>query len=366
MAPSKSTSSALTVALFCLCAIGLAGPAVAGPRRSSRLIKQGIALHNSASYEQAIRLYQDAYQDDPRLTKALLLIGASYLNLGRAEEVLEFYERYEQKERRLRPADQERLRGYYDEAAIKLQLDYDADPRRVELLLFAGRAHHDLGRLEEALIRYERFAREAPPGDRHRERLRGYYEQALGDLRHKFAESRRPELLLLLGRVCTDLGREEEAANYAEHYRQLRPPTASHAAPVAFGPPAPPRPALPTRLHEFAPSLQSPPPQVRPPRSRPVWRVATGAAFSAVGLGVAGLGISALAVDGSCIQPPGQTCQLDYATQGIGAGLLVGGLLVTIGGAALIAIPGPWPAKSPRLGLGIGPTGAGLSLAGVF
>lgn len=345
MARSRSTSSLpvrlAAVALLCfLCPLAATGaPAAPVDHRSSRLVKQGIALHNGGAYDKAIRLFQQAFKDDPRLTKTLLLIGASYLNLGRAEEVLDYYERYEREEKHLRPEDHERLRGYYDEAAVKMQLDYDADPKRVELLLFSGRAHQDLGRIEEAVIRYERFGREAPIHNRRRERMRGYYEQAHSDLLRKYEESHEPEIFLLLGRVATGLGRPEEAARYAARYRELRPPP----APVEAAPKKDPEekqarapaPVPPVRMAKVdAPRLW---------RGRPLWRAIAGGAVGVAGLGLAGFGISAISVDGSCIQPPGQTCVLDYATHDVGLGLIVGGLVVSVGGAVLVAIPGPRP-----------------------
>ena len=76
---------------------------------------------------------------------------------------------------------------------------------------------------------------------------------------------------------------------------------------------------------------------------RPPLRVGAGVAALVVGLGLSGLGISALAVQGECSSPaasPVLACPQVYRTAATGAALLVPGLLLTLGGAGLIAWPG--------------------------
>lgn len=247
-------------------ALLLAGPARAA-RPEDALIKEGAGLFNSGHYEDSIAVFHRAYERDPRLTKALLLIGAAHINLGHLPEGLTFYERYRRETQAMPPADQERLRGYFEEAAAQV---------------------------EEALRR----------------------------------EPRRADLYVLLIRIHGDLGREDEVASDRQRMRE------------ALAPPPPP------------PAPRPPPPPPPPPPVRPRWRFAVGGAAGLAGLGIAGLGISALAVNGGCIDPqhPGG-CTLDYATTGIGAGLLAGGLALAVGGAVLVALPprrGPHQEKARR------------------
>lgn len=76
---------------------------------------------------------------------------------------------------------------------------------------------------------------------------------------------------------------------------------------------------------------------------RPPLRVGAGVAALVVGLGLSGLGISALAVQGECASvaaAPALACPQVYRTAPTGAALLVPGLVLTLGGAGLIAWPG--------------------------
>lgn len=75
---------------------------------------------------------------------------------------------------------------------------------------------------------------------------------------------------------------------------------------------------------------------------RPRWRLAAGGAALGVGAVLAGLGSSALSKNGQCVPDSyvGMDCQNLYTTDGIGAGLLVGGVLLLGGGVTLLALPG--------------------------
>lgn len=290
MARSRSRNSLLSALLLLLGLWGRA--AVAKPEDAQRAIREGVALHNGRKYTEAIARFQDAYKNDPSLTKTLLLIGAAYLNLGRPQQALEFYERYQRVEKDISAGDRLILLGYYGEEADKLLADYRADPQRPELLLFAGRARFKQGRTEEARSLYRLYQRDRPPGpDPNAALLQGYLQDA-------------------------GLPLEEPPAR--------REPPPKLAPRPAAPPPAPPRRQLP----------------------RPLWRLATGSAVMGVGLFVGGLGVSALSVDGSCVQQPVPAggCLTDYDTHGIGSVLLASGVVLAVGGAVLIA----WPERRHR------------------
>lgn len=84
---------------------------------------------------------------------------------------------------------------------------------------------------------------------------------------------------------------------------------------------------------------------------RPLWRIATGAGLIGAGVLLVGLGGSALSVNGSCQDPQADpaSCSPYYQTTGVGAGLLVGGAVLAIGGAVLIALPAKRSQPTPRL-----------------
>lgn len=309
----------------------LSGAALASPRSSSSLLREGVALHNRGHYAQAIQRFEEAYAKDPALTRLLLLIGVSALNLGDGQRAISSFEDYAEKEPALTVEDREVLRGYYDEAARKLQEDYQRERRHPERLLFAGRAAYHLERHEEALILFER-CRPALEVEQ-RGRLRRYLEALRDRLLVLYRlDPRRRLTALLLSRTYSALEQPAEAARFRRRYEELGAP-----------PPAP--------LPLVVTPRSSAPPR---PHGRPLWRVLSGAGLAAVGLGVLGLGISGVVVDGSCAQPleaPLTGCARDYDTLGIGAGLLAGGAVLTLGGAALAV----WPLPFRRQAEGVGP-----------
>lgn len=90
---------------------------------------------------------------------------------------------------------------------------------------------------------------------------------------------------------------------------------------------------------EPAVPMPSEPTLIRKPRPR--WRLIAGSLGLASGVLFIGFGASALAVNGACIEPPGVgECPDLYGTRKVGAGLLSVGVLLSLSGAALIAIPG--------------------------
>lgn len=77
---------------------------------------------------------------------------------------------------------------------------------------------------------------------------------------------------------------------------------------------------------------------------RPAARIAGGTGALLIGLALTGLGASALAVSGTCSAEallPALECPRIYQTTGAGIGLLVPGVLMSAGGIALLAWPGP-------------------------
>jgi len=76
---------------------------------------------------------------------------------------------------------------------------------------------------------------------------------------------------------------------------------------------------------------------------RPLWRIGLGAGLLAASSVLLGFGGRALYLNGGCVDSPsgGQLeCNTVLDTQGLGTGLVVAGVLVAVGGAVTIAIPG--------------------------
>ena len=205
------------------------------------------------------------------------------------------------------------------------------------------------------------------------------YAQAISEFEAAYAHKQLPRSLFNIARSYLKLGKAQEALTYFKRYKELEPspppsiqsllnegveqaekllaalskPAA--APPTAESPPAsgPPEHPEPEPAPLLTPELvKAPPPAAkvdapRPPRPR--WRLAVGGTGIGVGAGLIGLGISALAVDGQCVSPPPplQTCQLDFDTRGIGAGLTVSGVVLLGAGVVLIALPERRPRPAP-------------------
>lgn len=88
------------------------------------------------------------------------------------------------------------------------------------------------------------------------------------------------------------------------------------------------------------------PPQVRWQRApRPKWRLLLGGVLVGVGLGIAATGAVGLVRSGQCVDSPmldGAACKTLYQTAAIGGAGVGVGAAVTIAGAVLLALPGPW------------------------
>lgn len=98
---------------------------------------------------------------------------------------------------------------------------------------------------------------------------------------------------------------------------------------------------------------------------RPIWRLGTGAAIAAVGVNLLAVGLPALALEGQCTQPimpPAEVCPELYATGSLGFGLTLSGVLLTAGGVALMA----WPGPRRTVVVTPGPGQAGLAVKGAF
>ena len=78
--------------------------------------------------------------------------------------------------------------------------------------------------------------------------------------------------------------------------------------------------------------------------ARPTWRLALGGVFIGGGILAAALGVSALTVNGTCDETMpsvvGRPCPQIYLTNGVGGGLLGGGLAMFTSGVIMMAIPG--------------------------
>lgn len=85
------------------------------------------------------------------------------------------------------------------------------------------------------------------------------------------------------------------------------------------------------------------------PTGRPAWRLATGGVLLGAGALLAGFGISALSVNGGCadvVAPlPDAECDYFYGTRAVGGSLLGVGVAAAVGGAVLLALPGPKPRR---------------------
>jgi len=144
---------------------------------------------------------------------------------------------------------------------------------------------------------------------------------------------------------------EVEDGKKASARLTLTPEGTPPPPPVAVVKPAPPPPLPP------APPPPPPPPERGP---RPIWRVATGASLIGVGALLGAYGISGLAVDGSVVDVNGSPMRLYSQAPG---GAFVGvGLAVAIGGAVLLAVPGP--RRPAHLAVRGGRGGVRLSLSG--
>lgn len=107
----------------------------------------------------------------------------------------------------------------------------------------------------------------------------------------------------------------------------------------------PPKPPLPPPVAVVAPPPPPPPPPPKPVEPaaterapRPVWRLALGASLIGAGVLLGGFGVSGLVQHG---KPADDLKRTYFDTQDKGIALLTVGGLFAVGGAVLIALPGP-------------------------
>lgn len=191
-------------ALLTLCLIGLwliAAPAQAGVRATD-LVKEGVKLLNRGDYADALVRLQAAYEDDPTLTRTLLLSGVCQQNLGDLGAALTLYERFQRAEPRITADDQAHLREYYREVQRQLR----RRPERGETLVLLGRAQVGLGQPREALRLYDRYRAEVRGAGQADPlatvELRGLYEVAVDRLQEvSLGDPALARGLLVLGRT---------------------------------------------------------------------------------------------------------------------------------------------------------------------
>lgn len=118
--------------------------------------------------------------------------------------------------------------------------------------------------------------------------------------------------------------------------------------------PAPPKVVEPPPVAKV---VETPPPPVLGRGPRPTWRIATGAVLLGVGAVLGGFGISGLVVDNRCGD---ESCTQRFDTLTLGGALVGVGAAAAIGGAVLIALPGPKRERT-ALYVGAGP-GGGLQV----
>ena len=330
----------------------------------SRLAEQAAQQAAATQYEQALALYQQAYErsGEPRL---LINIGRSNYRLGRVRLALDAFLKMQADLPDGEPELMERLQAFTADA----QQAFDADAREL-----APSPGWDWAPGSSA----SRPAAPAPPdrclGDAVCQQTSDQaaqlaaqtsYDRSLLLYERAFARSQEPRLLLNIGRCYYRLGRVRKALS---SYRALR-----LAIPVL-------EPDLQKRFELFVAEANTsltrdqaatysgvePPPlgmKSEPGESffsrpvlggRPLWRVAAGGGAAGLGVLFIALGAGALSAHGSCVTPsssmPGScavmtrpdgqrsTLLLDGVTPGVP--LLVLGGALAIGGAVLIALPG--------------------------
>lgn len=216
----------LTHSIFALCAMLCCRAALAETPR--QLVERGIAFSNQRLHEDAIRTFERVRQRAPELTRVLLLLGTSHLQLGHLDEALRCYESFHRADRATDADAQALLRDGYAALAERLAQQYERTPQRIEALLGAGRAAYRLGQLERAGSLYHRYLQAAASSvlnDREREGrdqyLREYHEEVLRRVPARLeSEPDHPELLLLLGESFLALEQNEAALAMLDRYRE--------------------------------------------------------------------------------------------------------------------------------------------------
>jgi len=207
----------------------------------------------------------------------------------------------------------------YDAALSRYELAYERVPEP-RLLVNIGRCHYRLGRARKALEYYENF--------------------------QKAGIDVEPELAARVAQFIA----EAKLAILSDTVKPADKPTDKPTdrtpepspAPLITTPPPPPQ-TIEPRVAEA------------PRQGRPAWRIAVGASAIGVGAVLMGLGGGALSADGKCrtvdemspdrcaamVNSQGMLTTMLIDGKSTGIGLLVGGGIIAVGGAVLIALPGP-------------------------
>lgn len=203
----------------------------------------------------------------------------------------------------------------YDEALSRYELAYERVPEP-RLLVNIGRCHYRLGRARKALEFFENFQKAGIDVESELSARVGQF----------IAEAK----LAILSDTAKPADKQDK-------------PIEPIPTPLTPPPPQPP------------PTVESAPPVETPREKRPLWRIAVGAGAIGIGGVLMGLGGGALSADGKCRTPDETAPDLCMATvngdgirttmlidgKATGIGLLVSGGLLAVGGAVLIALPGP-------------------------
>jgi hypothetical protein len=202
------------------------------------------------------------------------------------------------------------------------------------------------------------------------------YDEALPRYEQAYQRVPEPRLLVNIGRCHYRLGRARKALEYFENFQKAGVEVESElgarvsqfiaeAKLAILSDTVRPVEKPVDKLPEPAPApltVPPPPPSTSEPRladaprdKRPAWRIAVGVSAIGVGALLLGLGGGALSADGKCRtvdETSPDRCQSMVNSQGVlttmlidgkstGIGLLIGGGIIAVGGALLIALPGP-------------------------
>lgn len=210
--------------------VGLVYCGSAWGQTARQLVEQGISLHNQRQYEKAVQTFEDARLKAPELTRILILLASSHLQLGHLEQAMELYERFYLEQPTPDADEQALLRDGYTASALRLEQEAVRPPLHPELLLLAARACFRLKQLERANALFQRYTqavREPDEAQRQlRDRyLRDYHDVVLRSLPGRIAQEKdRPELHLLMAESALVVGQDEVALDALELYRESPQP----------------------------------------------------------------------------------------------------------------------------------------------
>ena len=166
----------------------------------------------------------------------------------------------------------------------------------------------------------------------------GQFAAALANYEAAYRLQPVPWLLVNIGRVQQKSGNPQAAIDNFQRYLAL--------------PPAEREPDTEQKAQDYLKQAQE---DLRRPKKplvirereergpRPLWRILTGSGLMALGVAGIGIGATGLAWNGQCTEAtdPMRACREVYSTLPTGIGFTVSGSLLAIGGAILVALPGP-------------------------